>query len=94
MVRLENWSVTERVTNNGPYDAPELLTRFSALHGDAYGHTRFDDGTRITSNRIVEIDIARGYARTASGTEYELGSINPDYKQWLDARNMAIDIEG
>lgn len=75
---LENWSVVvrnpEAVT---PYTAPELIAH--ALHGVVTGHRYMQDGSIITTSRIV--GQRNGKVITASGTEYELGVVDPAYEQ-------------
>jgi hypothetical protein len=80
-MRLENWSVVFSETD--PYLAPELQK--IALHGNVYGHPRFDDGSSVTTSTIKEL---RGeLIITNSGSEYELGEVDPEYeKRYPEAR--------
>jgi hypothetical protein len=85
-MKLENWSVVCK--NYDPYLAPELYQ--SALYGNVFGHPRFDDGDGVTTSSLVgkqgEIII------TKSGSEYELGIVDPDYeKKYPDAKNRLLN---
>lgn len=73
-MRLENWSVTRTVLN--PYQAPETGT--PALAGRVYGHEAIEDGSFIITTRPVTV--SDGKVRTASGSLYELGEVDPGYE--------------
>ena len=70
---LKNWSLVFR----DPYCAPELQK--PALHGKVYGHRRFLDGSSITTSTVVGIT-EDGKIKTYSGSEYELGDVDPRYE--------------
>lgn len=72
---LKNWSVVN--PNPDPYKAPELQK--GCLHGEVYGHPRFEDGHRITTSSIVGLD--GDYILTYSGSEYELGDVDSEYEK-------------
>lgn len=80
-MQLENWLVIE---NNDPYVPPELKDK--RLQGNVYGHPRFEDGKWITTSSLVELDVVAGTAKTFSGSEYTLGTIDPEYDEWNKAR--------
>lgn len=69
MIRLKNWSV---FSENDDYLAPEL--RSYRLHGNVFGHPKFNDGDPVSTNNIVEIVDKRTHkeAKTQSGSVYEL----------------------
>ena len=73
MKRLENWSI---ILKGNPYTAPELMTKH--LHGNVYNHPKFLDGTEITTTEIKWIGLTT--IITASGSEYEIGAVNPEYE--------------
>lgn len=66
-VILKNWYVFQR---GGDFQAPEL--RASCLHGNAYGHPRFDDGSPVNTSRIVNVEDKGEYkaVTTISGSVY------------------------
>ena len=72
-MKLENWSVVAGMAN--PYQAPEQCVQ--CLHGTVYGHPRFEDGSSITTSRIVRAQ--GGIIETFSGSLYELGEVDPVY---------------
>jgi hypothetical protein len=84
-IRLDNWSV---VNDGDPYKAPEQQE--SRLHGNAFGHPRFDDGKTITTSAILTKD--GDLILTRSGSRYELGDIDPEYEKiYPNARKRLID---
>ncbi len=76
MVRLENWSVTTRQANL--YRAPELRT--ICLQGKVFGHPKFKGEEYITTSPIME---AEGQIVKTKNTTYQLGGIDPGYREWL-----------
>ena len=66
-------------TTESPYKAPE--TMIARLSGEVYGHPNFEDGTRVTTSRIV--NTSKRIVKTSSGSTYKLGFISQDYKSWL-----------
>jgi hypothetical protein len=77
-IRLENWSV---VTDADPYKAPEQLV--SRLHGQAFGHPRFADGSEVTTSRVMGCSESKDHLAivTGSGSHYVLGEVDPDYEE-------------
>lgn len=71
---LKNWSVVTR----DPFQAPELS---QCLQGAVYGHPRFEDGSPITTSRIMKIVDEGEYkaVTTRSGSVYRL------YKEDVDS---------
>lgn len=74
-MRLENWGIIQSPSN--PYEAPEM--RKMQVTGDVYDHPnpKWDDGHGITTSNVVKIE--NGIAYTRSGSEYELGEVDPEY---------------
>lgn len=83
LVQLEDWSV---VTFLGEYDAPEL--RVICLHGIAYGHPGFPDGTEVTTSCLVG---SQGRLAETHQTRYCLGEISPAYQAYLDRKGLVYD---
>lgn len=85
-VRLENWSVIHKYELNSYYP-PEANP--CCLRGTVYGHHRLEDGKSIVTSRIVG---GKGRTiRTASGTEYELGEVDPDYLEFVRSIGLSLD---
>lgn len=77
MPRLEQWTITD-VDGSGP-----------RLFGTAYGHPRIIEGHRVSSSRIVRID--GNTAVTETGTEYTLGTPNPEAVElWKDSPTYLV----
>ena len=77
MTKLENWSVG--CVDYSPYLAPELLE--TCLRGGVYNHLRHSDGKNVRTSRIIRVEGRTIY--TYSGTAYQLGKINPQYRKFL-----------
>ena len=77
-MKLHNWAIVS--LNLDPYMAPECQPK--GLHGEVHGSTFFEDGTSITTSRLVkvEIDGPLTFIHTVSGSLYELGEVNPNYE--------------
>lgn len=71
---IQNWSL---VFSN-PYNAPEIQT--PSLHGKVFGHPKFEDGSNVTTSAVVGIT-EDGKIKTYSGSEYELGEVDPKYEE-------------
>ena len=84
--RLENWSIVQ--CDNYPYLAPEL--RAIKLCGEIYDDERYFGGKRIQTSRLTEFNVEGKYAKTYSGTYYDLGEIDPAYEKWLKSNNKAL----
>lgn len=71
--RLEKWSLFASVVDY------KLVPR---LHGEVYGHPRFEDGTEVSTSYIVDEDIKAGWVQSAN-TLYTLGEPSADYVAYL-----------
>lgn len=85
MTRIDCWSLT--ALSCDPYTSPECIG--FALVGVVTGHPKRPDGEVVRTSRIV------GYngtgVETASGTVYELGSVDPSYeRQFPGARERLL----
>ena len=87
MPRLENWYVGNYWDG---YQAPELIE--NQLSGEIYGDekNRFEDGVRIRTSRLIELDIKNKIAQTLN-TKYTLGKPSEDYLKWLKENNISLD---
>ena len=84
--KLEHWSTQ---MEGSLYTPPEL--RNTVLTGYVFGHPDYDDGHPIITSSIV---LVRGkIIKTKSGSEYELGEIEPEFKKWLDEKGYKFDKE-
>lgn len=57
-VTIKNWYITDSQHYGGALMPPAVIEgekRF--LHGDCYGHPRFEDGTNIYTSHIVAINL-------------------------------------
>ena len=88
MPRLENWSVINY--DDSPYLAPELRT--TMLQGEIYNdeNNRFEDGKKITTSRLLELNFEENYGFTLSGTRYILGNMSKDYENWLKENDIVL----
>lgn len=73
-----------------PYLPPEVKNL--SVQGEVYGHPKFEDGTHITTSRIID---TRGkLVKTLSGTRYRLvGDPHPDYAAWCQEQGIDLDPE-
>ncbi|HEX3661789.1 MAG TPA: hypothetical protein VHU89_10180 [Acidobacteriaceae bacterium] len=83
IVRIENWSVVSSVI----YDGYCELEPGRRLTGDVLAHSHLRNGLIYTS-AIQSVDRRGGFVETRN-TVYELGQVNPEYEQWLQAREKA-----
>jgi hypothetical protein len=79
MAKLEQWMVS---TIGGPYEAPELHK--TVLFGEVHGHKRFSAGKRVRTSEVLYLNTKERKAVTRSGTAYELGEVNTEWRLWLD----------
>lgn len=86
MSKLEDWSITHEDSNL--FIAPELLSYH--LNGIVYGHERMDDGRRVTTSRIVNIDLKTMKANTRNST-YKLGKPSEEYLKWLSDNGKSLE---
>lgn len=96
MPKLKNWCFTNGT--NQPVK-PEIVEgnelEQTRLIGYVFGDKRYDpndfwsggafqDGHRIVTSPVREINLEEGYVITRSGTKYELdGPANKEYEEWL-----------
>ena len=77
MIRLENWSLV--CANPDPYQPPEAQVQ--SMHGNVYGHARFQDGDEITTTPIKRINVVDASLLVHTrNSVYELGSVDPQYE--------------
>ena len=74
MIRIENWSIL--LDFEEEYSPPQNY--FLCFAGMAFGHPKFEDGTGIKTSRIISY--RNGVFKTASGSAYVLGTVNPAYE--------------
>lgn len=77
MITLEQWSTC--YASGDIYDAPEV--RGTCLNGIVTDHPRFDGSSKVTTTRVVEVN--GRIVTTRSGSVYKLGTIDPEYREWL-----------
>lgn len=67
-IRLKNWSVFQREPSG--FQPPEMGV--FCLQGNAYGHTRFNDGDPVNTSRIIRVEDKGEYKEvtTRSGSIY------------------------
>jgi hypothetical protein len=59
------------------------------LHGVVTGHPRIQEGHRVFTSDVTALDTTALTATTLSGTEYTLGTIAPEYAEFLKEQNNA-----
>jgi hypothetical protein len=76
-IQLKNWSFT--ANGDDGYKAPEQL--IPCLQGNVYGHPnpKHHDGKFIVTSKLI--GKRNGLAITQSGSEYELGDVDPNYEK-------------
>jgi hypothetical protein len=86
-IMIVDWSVVSRTAH--PYQAPEL--GYPALQGKAYGHPKFEDGTLITTSKIIGKTECENSILTKNSL-YVLGAIDTEYeKLYPDARSRLLN---
>ena len=75
-------AVTVRLERWSTCFEDERVRRRLCLRGDV-------DGRRVVTSGIVAVDGRRVVTR--SGTVYELGSVDPDYRRWLVETGQRLD---
>jgi hypothetical protein len=80
-MRLENWSLSKRWGTNDHYRDPACVP--VCLQGNVYGHgsPRHPDGKGIITSGIESVE--GRVVKTRTGSVYELGKIDPDYRAYL-----------
>jgi len=84
IVIMQNWSVTRSYAT--PYTAPELVSHY--LCGEVYGHPRFEDGSIITSSRMLDTS---GNMVETNNTWYELKEPDVTYTLWCEKMEISLD---
>lgn len=77
-MKLENWAIH---SNDDGYKAPEMIRHRAS--GLVYGSSKFPDGHAITTNYLTEVNLKEGYILTLSGSRYELGTMLPEYAEFV-----------
>lgn len=77
MAKLENWSL---VTDGDFYQPPECMVFH--LQGEVVGHPGHEDGKKVTTSSIKELNI-EGRVASTRNTTYELGTPNPLWVEYL-----------
>lgn len=72
-IKLENWSV---ITAADPYMAPEMMSLH--LQGNVFNDSRREDNTNVVTSKVI--GQRNGRVVTNSGSEYELGGVDPNYE--------------
>ena len=96
MITINNWSIKQRRGNSpDPYKAPEQLL-FPCLSGIVENHPRFPPNSSIYTSRIIKVEIKKGekIITTQSGSQYKLGTVNPDYEKLYPNAKERIQIIG
>ena len=83
MLKLENWNIETVYFEEDP---SSYLIRMT---GDLYNSGEIKDGFRITTNRVLSMDMINNRIRTDSRI-YELGEPNIELKEWLSFRGKTI----
>lgn len=85
--KLTDWAFAWEKRRTG-YEAPEQLGMCAT--GLVTGHPKFENGTRITTSRIVDSDGRK--MRTGSGNTYVLlGDPSEAYLEWLELHGKEMD---
>lgn len=92
MIRLKNWLIT---TNQNGFIPPELVENY--LHGNVYGHPKFNDGDPINTSPIRGISDCGEYKIVKTkNTEYTVypEDVSPEYEEkFPDAFNrLSVNI--
>ena len=90
MKRFENWSIQMHM---GQYKLPLLIGSFTYICGNIYGHEYINNGRRIKSTQITELDVKDRIVRTKDGI-YRLGKPDKRYIEWLARKNFSLHYLG
>ena len=71
MIRLENWSLR----NASVFDFSMTQSRY-LIEGKVYGHSKYRDGSKIITSRIVKL-LDGNIVVTERGSTYKLGEPAP-----------------
>lgn len=76
------------VPDPSPFKAPEQQYAIF-LVGKVFGHSRFPDGTKISTSMIRKIE--NDIVFTESGSQYNLGDVDPNYeKEYPNAKERLL----
>ncbi len=85
IMKLQNWSVRSRPW--GQFESPEQ--EGSCLYGLIVGHSLHRDGREVLTSRLA--GRRANCVVTSSGSEYELGEIDPAYERtYPEARQRLL----
>tara|TARA_Y100001951_G_C11090983_1_gene156695 strand:+ start:172 stop:510 length:339 start_codon:yes stop_codon:yes gene_type:complete len=87
IVYLDDWSMVPDRAGN-PYMAPEMIRPL--LHGKVSGHPLHEDGTYVTTSRILA---SAGREVETNNTVYRLGLMASGYKEWCSSNGVDVDPE-
>jgi len=86
MIKLENWSTVY------PYlDLDPEICHGVCIEGMVYGHPKKEDGKRVRTSAIHEVN--GRIVKTRSGSVYGLGIPNPDWAEFMKRINKDFDPE-
>jgi hypothetical protein len=71
-----------------PYMAPEHPARRPVLYGRVTGHPLHEDGTYVTTSRILA---SAGREVETNNTIYNLGLRSEGYKEWCSSNGVDVD---
>ena len=84
---LKKWAIFIYGT---PYRPVEMT--YPVLIGQIYGHPRYESGEEVTTTRLVEINILKGYAKTRIN-KYNISQadVDPIFKKWISSQGMTLE---
>lgn len=82
-MRLENWALEFRESDL--YSPPECQA--ICLTGEIYGDSRHEDGKRIITSNIVDVN---GNIVITKHSQYQLGDPHPDYVKWCKDQGYRV----
>ncbi len=83
-ILITNWSVGQYPEDG--YTSPEQ--RWQVLRGNVYGHPNHEDGEKIRTSAII---LATGTLVQTEKRLYRLGTIEAEYRKWLDDNGYEYD---
>ena len=90
-MRLEKWALIRRETDEdtGGLVLPQDYSKVRSHGlGDSYERPHMEDGSTITTSKVVEL--TEDKLVTRSGSEYKLGEMHPDYASFIAAYEKEI----
>jgi len=88
MPRLENWSI-RYWCGAALFAAPEQQSKH--LAGNVYGHYKHEDGKKVVTSSIRDINPELRTVETKSGSTYTLGAPDPKWLIWLAENDRETD---